>query len=64
MMLNDEYWSKLEKILLQESIDNKRNLRMTVEAYCIECGLAVHGAICPRCSAAGILSINDSMQGH
>ncbi|SFI83456.1 IS5 family transposase [Nitrosomonas sp. Nm34] len=31
MMLNDEYWSKLEKILLQESIDNKRNLRMTVE---------------------------------
>ena len=31
MMLNDEYWSKLEKILLQESIYNKRNLRMTVE---------------------------------
>ncbi|WP_430229249.1 transposase, partial [Nitrosomonas communis] len=30
-VLNDEYWSKLEKILLQESIDNKRNLRMTVE---------------------------------
>ncbi|AKH38057.1 hypothetical protein [Nitrosomonas communis] len=31
MVLNDEYWSKLEKILLQESIDNKRNLRMTVK---------------------------------
>ncbi|SDW30672.1 Transposase [Nitrosomonas communis] len=30
-MLNDEYWSKLEEILPQESIDNKRNLRMTVE---------------------------------
>ncbi|MCO6427690.1 transposase, partial [Nitrosomonas communis] len=31
LMLNDEFWSKLEKILLQESIYNKRNLRMTVE---------------------------------
>ncbi len=31
MMLNDEYWSKLEEILPQESIDNKRNLRMTVK---------------------------------
>jgi hypothetical protein len=30
-MLNDEFWSKLEKILLQEAMDNKRNLRMTVE---------------------------------
>jgi len=30
-MLSDEFWSKLEKILLQEAIDNKRNLRMTVE---------------------------------
>ena len=31
LMLNDEFWSKLEKILLQEAIYNKRNLRMTVE---------------------------------
>ncbi|SDZ07518.1 hypothetical protein SAMN05421755_11019, partial [Nitrosomonas sp. Nm33] len=31
LMLNDELWSKLEKILLQEAIYNKRNLRMTVE---------------------------------
>ena len=31
LMLSDEFWSKLEKILLQESIYNKRNLRMTVE---------------------------------
>ncbi|SFM19246.1 transposase [Nitrosomonas communis] len=30
-MFNDEFWSKLEKILLQEAMDNKRNLRMTVE---------------------------------
>jgi len=30
-MLNDELWSKLKKILLQEAIYNKRNLRMTVE---------------------------------
>ncbi|SEQ01014.1 Putative transposase of IS4/5 family [Nitrosomonas ureae] len=31
LMLSDELWSKLEKILLQEAIYNKRNLRMTVE---------------------------------
>ena len=31
LMLTDEFWPKLEKILLQEAIDNKRNLRMTVE---------------------------------
>jgi hypothetical protein len=30
-MFNDEFWSNLEKILLQEAIYNKRNLRMTVE---------------------------------
>ena len=32
LMLNDEFWSKLEKILLQEAIYNKQNLRMTVES--------------------------------
>jgi len=32
LMLNDEFWSKLEKILLQEAIYNKRNLCMTVES--------------------------------
>ena len=31
LMLSDEFWSKLEKILLQEAIYNKRNLHMTVE---------------------------------
>ncbi len=31
LMLKDEFWPKLEKILLQEAIYNKRNLRMTVE---------------------------------
>ncbi|MFO7578750.1 MAG: transposase, partial [Nitrosomonas halophila] len=31
LMLNDEFWSKLKKIQLQESIYNKRNLRLTVE---------------------------------
>ena len=31
LLLSDELWSKLEKILLQESIYNKRDLRMTVE---------------------------------
>ncbi|SFF04808.1 Putative transposase of IS4/5 family [Nitrosomonas sp. Nm166] len=31
LMLTDEFWPKLEKILLQEAIYNKRNLRMTVE---------------------------------
>ncbi len=31
LMLSDEFWPKLEKILLQEAIYNKRNLRMAVE---------------------------------
>ncbi|MCC7135751.1 MAG: IS5/IS1182 family transposase, partial [Nitrosomonas sp.] len=31
LMLSNELWSKLETILLQEAIYNKRNLRMTVE---------------------------------
>lgn len=31
LLLSDELWSKLEKILLQESIYKKRDLRMTVE---------------------------------
>lgn len=31
LLLSNELWSKLEKILLQESIYNKRDLRMTVE---------------------------------
>jgi hypothetical protein len=31
LMLTDEFWPKLEKILLQEAIYNKRHLRMTVE---------------------------------
>jgi hypothetical protein len=31
-MLNDEFWPKLKKILLQETmIYNKRNLRLMVE---------------------------------
>jgi len=32
LMLSDEFWSKLEKILLQEAIYNKCNLRLTVES--------------------------------
>ncbi len=31
LLLSDERWSKLEKILLQQAIYNKRDLRMTVE---------------------------------
>ncbi len=31
LMLTDEFWPKLEKILLQKVIYNKHKLRMTVE---------------------------------
>ena len=31
LLLSDELWSKLEKILLQHAIYHKPNLRMTVE---------------------------------
>ncbi len=64
LMLNDEFWSKLEKILLQEAIYNKRNLRMTVEGMLIECRLAARGEICLRHLDAGIPSTKDSMHGH
>lgn len=31
LLLSDEHWSKLEKILLQHGVYNKRHLRLTVE---------------------------------
>ena len=31
LLLSDEHWSKLRKILLHKAIYNKRDLRMTVE---------------------------------
>lgn len=31
LMLSDEFWSKLEKILFQQAIYHKPDLRMTVE---------------------------------
>ncbi|WP_460431450.1 transposase, partial [Azotobacter salinestris] len=31
LMLNDELWSKLENVLLQQAIYHKPDLRMTVE---------------------------------
>ncbi len=64
LMLSDEFWSKLEKILLQEAIYNKRNLRMTVEGSCIEYGLAARGETCLRHLEAGMPSTKDSMRGH
>ncbi len=39
LMLSDEFWPKLEKILLQEAIDNKCNLRMTVEDMLYQMGI-------------------------
>ncbi len=53
LMLSDEFWSKLEKILLQEAIYNKRNLRMTVEGMLYRMRIG-----CPwrDCLDAGILS--------
>ena len=61
LMLSDEFWSKLEKILLQEAIYNKRNLRMTVEGILYR---AAHGETYPRRWAAGIPSTKDSMRGR
>ena len=56
LMLNDEFWSTLKKIQLQEAIYNKRYLRLTVEGSGIEAGLVACGGICQQCSAAGVLS--------
>ncbi len=43
LMLSDEFWPKLEEILLQEAIDNKRNLRMTVEDMLYQMGIGCPG---------------------
>ncbi|WP_083398393.1 transposase [Nitrosomonas communis] len=58
-MLSDEFWSKLEKILLQAAIYNKRNLRMTVEGIPYRMQVGCPGATYPRRWAAGIQSIRD-----
>ncbi len=64
LMFNDEFRSKLEKILLQEAIYNKRNLRMMVEGILIECGLVVRSEICLGHLDAGIPFTKDSMHGR
>ncbi len=48
LMLSDEFWSKLEKILLQEAIYNKRNLRMTVEGMLYRMQVGCPWAVIPR----------------
>ena len=48
LMLNDEFWSKLEKILLQEAIYDKRNLRMTVKGGYTGCEWVAHGGTYPK----------------
>ena len=43
LVFSNKFWSMLEKILLQEAIHNKRNLRMTIYGMLYECGLVVRG---------------------
>lgn len=55
-MLSDEFWSKLEKILLQEAIYNKRDLRMTAEGMLHRVWVSCRRETYPKRSAAGISS--------
>lgn len=64
LMRSDEFWSKLKKVLFQEVIYNKRNLRMTVEGMLYRMRVGCPGEICSKRSAAGIPSTKDSMSGH
>jgi hypothetical protein len=63
LVLGDEFWLKLEKILLQEAIYNKRNLRMTVERMLYRMRIGCPGETCRRLLDVGIPSTKDSMRG-
>ncbi len=54
LLLTDELWPKLRNILLQESIYNNRDLRMTVEGMLIVCELVALGGIYPPPSEVGV----------
>jgi hypothetical protein len=53
LLLSDEHWSKLHKILLQKAIYDKPDLRMSVEAMLYRTRTGSPGEICPRRLAAG-----------
>lgn len=60
LMLSDELWSKLEKILFQQAIYHKPDLRMTVEGMLYRMRVGCPGETCPAPSGAGIRSTSAS----
>ena len=58
LMLSDEFWSKLEKILLQEAIYNKRNLRMTVEGMLYRIRVGCPWRDLPKAFGCGLLEFH------
>ncbi|MFY7698599.1 MAG: hypothetical protein ACOVQX_07340, partial [Legionella sp.] len=58
LMLSDELWSKLKKIMLQHQIDDKSNLRMMVGCPWRDLPIAF------GCSSRGVaLKFNQSVVG-
>jgi hypothetical protein len=64
LMPSYKFWSKLEKILLQETIYNKRNLCMTVEGMLYRMRAGCPWRDMPKAFGSWISSTKDSMRGH
>lgn len=64
LMLNDEFRSRLEKILFQKTIYNKRNLCMTIEGMLYRMRVGCPWRDLPEALDAGISSTKDSIRGH
>ncbi len=62
LMLSDEFWPKLEKILLQEIIYNKRNLCITVEGMLYRMQVSCPEETCRRHLAFGIWNLEFHLQ--
>lgn len=64
-MLNDEFWSKLEKYSASRNfLYNKRNLRISVKDTLYQMRVRCRGETCHRRSDAGIPSSKNSMRAH
>ncbi|SFM42934.1 hypothetical protein [Nitrosomonas communis] len=61
LMVSDQFRSKREKILLQEVIYNKHNLRIIAEGVLTARGLVAHGVTYLRILEIGMISTKHSM---
>lgn len=63
LLLSDEHWSKLREILLDKTICNKRDIRMTVKGMLYRMRTGCPWKTYPERSETGIRSTSVSMHG-